>query len=76
MKYLNIIILLFVTAIVIFWRKTAETYEEVKPAKDSSKYVAITKLITTAFTTTVSSMLNVKKDIVLKSSGKIHMKMK
>lgn len=60
----------------IFWRKTAETYEEVKPAKDSSKYVAITKLITTAFTTTVSSMLNVKKDIVLKSSGKLHMKMK
>lgn len=68
--------LLFITATIIFCRKTAETYEEAKATKDGSKYIAITKLITTAFTTTVSSVLNVKKDIVLKSSGKIHMKMK
>ena len=63
------VLLLIYLLHILYWqrRKSRERFGE---AKD--RVYEITKTITSAFTTNITNMLKLKKQLVLKTSGNIH----
>lgn len=77
MKLVLAVILLIYLLYIINWqsKKAMERFDEASETT-GDRITNVTKTITAAFTKTFSDLLKLKKDLVLKTTGKIHVKVR
>lgn len=73
---LSVILLIYLLHILNWQRKKTMEKFGVTGETTGDRITNVTKTITAAFTKTFSDILKLKKDLVLKTTGKIHVKVR